>query len=71
MCEIGVTQRCLIARNLLSVQRFRLLVTYDLFTVKAVQQKSVSQFDTAQSNDRICRLRGKSLQMVSTSLMYS
>ncbi len=71
MCEIGVAQRCLIALNLLSVQRFRLLVTYDLFTVKAVQQKSVSQFDTAQPNDRIGRLEGKSLQMVSTSLMYN
>lgn len=42
MCEIGVAHRGLIARNLLSVQRFRLLVTHDLFTVKAVQQKSVS-----------------------------
>ncbi len=71
MCEICVGQRCLIARNLLSVQRFKLLVTYDLFTVKAVQPKSVSQFDAAQSNDRIGRLRGKSLLMVSTSLMYS
>ncbi len=51
MCEIGVAQRGLIARNLLSVQRFKLLVTHDLFTVKAVRPKSVSQFDAAQSNE--------------------
>ncbi len=71
MCEISVAQRCLIDRNLLSVRRFKLLVTYDLFTVKAVHPKSVSQFDTAQPNDRIGRLERKSLQLVSTSLMYS
>ena len=71
MCEISVAQRCLIDRNLLSVQRFKLLVTYDLFTVKAVQPKSVSQFDAEQLNDRIWRLERKSLQLVSTSLMYS
>ena len=71
MCEICVGQRCLIALNLLSVQRFKLLVTYDLFTVKAVQPKSVSQFDAERLNDRIWRLERKSLQFVSTSLMYS
>ena len=71
MCEISVAQRCLIDRNLLSVQRFKLLVTYDLFTVKAVQPKSVSQFDAERLNDRIWRLERKSLQLVSTSLMYS